>query len=83
MAKVVYNSEISFLPITLEKVKMKYKVLPGSGAGKDQTQRPYPFLEVESLLVDGRDVRWLLSSRQLQQLALDDYIKQTQGKEEE
>lgn len=62
-------------------VKVKYKVLEGSFAGKDQSQRTYPYIEIQEAITDGRDVRWLLD-KQLEVDCLNDYVKQTQGEEE-
>ena len=79
MAKTVYNSNIDFLPITLEKIKLKYRVMAGSQPGKDQTRRTYPALEVESLLLGDRDIRFLFSQKELDKMAMDDYLKITNG----
>lgn len=77
--KTVYSATINFLQPTLEGVKLKYKVLPGSNASKDRSRRTYPALEVESLLFDGRDIRFMFSQKELDKMALDDYMKTEQG----
>lgn len=78
MAKTVYNTTLSYTPVILENLKLKYRVLPGIGTGKNKAK--YPPLEVESLLTqDNRDVRFLFSQKELDAMALNDYIKETQG----
>lgn len=74
MAKTVFKAEIDYLRIPLEGIQLKYRLLAGSTKKKPQ-------LEVEELLYDKRDIRFLLSQKQLDEMALTDYIKQTQGKE--
>ena len=86
--KYVYEFETWYIVSTKDHprvvsnpVKVKYKVLAGSYAGMDKTQRVYPQIEIQEALCNGRDVRWLIGD-QLETDCLNDYIKQTQGEDE-
>lgn len=79
MAKTIFTTQFDHINVCLENVKVKYKILPSGETltkGKKKPKTDKIYVDIESVVCQGRDVSWLFSTKALEEYCVEDYKKQ-------